>query len=128
MRRSKRVIRFHDEKLPHQPGLYYENHGTVNIATSKWDLTAFVDLKKYNDQWDMRNMTTSLTSLDVNWLQNLSLQSTDISAVSLCRVELAEFQSVCENWTRLLSDTLPITSISLPNMETTSTSVKSAAT
>ncbi|KAL4088779.1 hypothetical protein QTP88_023863 [Uroleucon formosanum] len=46
------VIRFHDEKLPQQSGLYYENRGTVNIATSKWDLTAFVDLKKYDDQWD----------------------------------------------------------------------------
>jgi len=46
------VIRFHDEKLPQQSGLYYENRGTINIATSKLDLTAFVDLKKYDDQWD----------------------------------------------------------------------------
>ncbi|XP_029347606.1 uncharacterized protein LOC115034502 [Acyrthosiphon pisum] len=49
-------------------------------------------------------MKTSLSNLDVNWLANLSLASTDISAQSLCQVGLAEFRNVCMNWTTLLHD------------------------
>jgi len=52
----------------------------------------------------------------------------DISAMSLCQVELAEFKNVCESWTNLLKDTHPNISISLPNTGTTSTSVTFAAT
>lgn len=46
------VNRFIDEKLDQKSGLYYENRGTVNIATSNWDLTMFIDLKKYDEQWE----------------------------------------------------------------------------
>ncbi|XP_016663485.2 uncharacterized protein LOC107884906 [Acyrthosiphon pisum] len=71
-----------------------------------------------------KNMTTSLTNLDIRCVLNLSLAS----IVSLCRVELAEFVSVCENWTNLLIGTLLTTSSSSRNTETTSTSATYAHT
>jgi len=46
------LAHFHDEKLQQKSGLYYENRGTVNIVTTNWDLTIFIDLKKYNEQWN----------------------------------------------------------------------------
>ncbi|XP_060859873.1 uncharacterized protein LOC132937056 [Metopolophium dirhodum] len=56
------VNRFVDEKLHQQSGLYYENRGIVNIATSSWDLSIFIDLKKYNEQWDF--IDTLVTKTD----------------------------------------------------------------
>jgi hypothetical protein len=41
-----------DEKLNQTAGLYYENRGLVNIITSKWDLTTYIDLDKYTQQWE----------------------------------------------------------------------------
>ena len=45
-----------------------------------------------------------------------------MSAESLCRVELGEFKTVCENWTNLLSVTPQHISTSSPNTTITYTS------
>lgn len=42
------VLRFNDEKLPQQSGIYFENQGPMKIITSKWDLTAYFDLTNYD--------------------------------------------------------------------------------
>ncbi|XP_029348380.1 uncharacterized protein LOC115034944 [Acyrthosiphon pisum] len=73
-------------------------------------------------------MMTSLKGLDVQWLLNLSLESTDMCLVSLCRVELTELKTVCENWNRLLTDTPRDTSTLLQPTETTSTFLTYAGT
>ena len=53
LRVTNGVLRYNDEKLPQPSGIYFENQGPLKIVTSKWDLTAFVDLKQYNKRIDL---------------------------------------------------------------------------
>ena len=48
LRVTNGVLRYNDEKLPQPSGIYFENQGPLKIVTSKWDLTAYVDLKQHN--------------------------------------------------------------------------------
>ncbi|CAI6374905.1 unnamed protein product [Macrosiphum euphorbiae] len=75
-----------------------------------------------------KNMKASLTNLDVSWLLNLSAESIDMSAESLCLVKLGEFRNVCMSWNDLLTSTPRRTSTASLSTETTSTSATYVAT
>ncbi|KAL4153886.1 hypothetical protein QTP88_001719 [Uroleucon formosanum] len=43
--------RFRDELLFQQSGIYFENRGPMKIVTSKWELTAFLNVTYFNNQY-----------------------------------------------------------------------------
>jgi hypothetical protein len=64
------VTRYSDDKLLQPPGLYYENRGLVNIITSHWDLTTFINLSNYDQRWNGIDNYWSRTNLSCNELQS----------------------------------------------------------
>lgn len=64
----------------------------------------------------------TLCRLAVSCIQNLFQEFTDISAPSLCRVELMEYRDACLSWITLLRDTPQPIGILSPPITTTSMS------
>ncbi|CAI6374775.1 unnamed protein product [Macrosiphum euphorbiae] len=116
--------------LPVVETVIHPKKWTTTGIQSIWENTMILQASSMTKLYNLmrKSMTTSLPHLDVNWLQNLSLESIGMSAESLCRVELGEFKTVCENWTNLLSVTPQHISTSSPNTTITYTSATCVGT
>lgn len=57
------TLRFTDEHLTQHSGIYYENRGPLKLITSQWDLTAYISLTKYNEQFDYINTMIEKTKV-----------------------------------------------------------------
>lgn len=45
------TFRYTDEHLTQRSGIFYENLGPLKLITSKWNLTAYINLYRYNGKW-----------------------------------------------------------------------------
>ena len=45
-------LQFSDEQLPQQSGIYFENQGPIKIVTTRWELTAFLDITYFRTQYE----------------------------------------------------------------------------
>ena len=45
-------LQFSDEQLPQQSGIYFENQGPIKIVTTRWELTAFLDITYCKTQYE----------------------------------------------------------------------------
>lgn len=43
---------FTNEILNQTSGIYFENQGPIKIRTTKWDLTAYINLTNFDKQWN----------------------------------------------------------------------------
>jgi hypothetical protein len=45
-------LQFSDEQLLQQSGIYFENQGPIKIITTRWELTAFLDITYFKTQYE----------------------------------------------------------------------------
>ena len=46
------IQQFSDEQLPQQSGIYFENQGPIKIVTTRWELTAFLDITYLKTEYE----------------------------------------------------------------------------